>query len=355
MDTLELFCNGNKFSGFNSVNVVRSLDQIAATYSLSVFQDYSDASMIVPIFPDDEVRLEVDGDVLLEGYNETTQAGLSSSAVNCTISGKEYTADLVKCPCAELVYENKKVDEIVRRICSGFGLNFRSVSGVDLGAPLKSIAANPSTKAFDVMVQACKERRVFPVSDGRGNVSINNNQYESAEVSLVQGKNILSVQGNFSNVARYSKYRVISANDPKGKTYAEVLDDQMTRQREWVLMDSQFSSKENCEARARWEANHRQAESNGLSIVVGSWRQKQGGSLWVPGLLVTADVPAFGIDDQFLINRVTYTYGQDGVRAVLQLVNPDLYVQAPAFAKKSKKMKKDIWASVRAQTGSKLR
>lgn len=352
---VEVRCNGKSFRGFNSVNVVRSMDQIAATYSLGVFRETSDAQpFMVPVLPDDSVEVLLDGEVVISGYNETTVPTLGPDSCSCVISGKESTVDLVKCGCPELVFQNKKVDEIVRRICSGLGIGYSSTSGIDFGSPLKSISAKPGVKAFDFIRQVCKERRVFPVGDGLGKVSFFSKASGSASVALVQGKNIVAMQGNFSNAERYSKYRVVSAHDSKGKTYAEALDDQVQRQREWVVMDNQVSTKENCLARAQWEAHHRQAASNSLSVTVIGWRQKPDGPLWAPGILVTAEIPAFGVNDQFLINRVNYTFGSSGIQSTLQLVPPDLYEQAPAFAKK-KKMKKNIYASIAKQTGSKLR
>lgn len=353
---VEVLCNGKAFRGFNSVSIVRSVDQIAATYSLSVFKGGSsiDGPFMIPILPDDSVEVLLDGEKVISGYNETTAPTLGPDSCSCVISGKESTVDLVKCECPELVFQNKKVDEIVRRVCAGLGIKFVANSKIDYGSPLKSISAKPGTKAFDFIRDVCKERRVFPVSDGLGNVSFFSSATESASVALVQGRNIVAMQGNFSNADRYSKYRVVSAHDSKGKTYAEAIDDQVQRQREWVALDNQVSTKENCLARAMWEANHRQAKSNSLNVTVIGWRQKPDGPLWSPGILVSAKIPAFGVDDQFLISRVTYTFGSGGIQTQLQLVPPDMFEQAPSFAKK-KKMKPDIYASIRKQTGSKLR
>lgn len=348
-------CNGREFRGFNSVNMTRSLDQIAATYAASVFRDASDSSaQIVPIFPDDSVEILVDDELVISGYNESVATSMNGGSFACTVSGKESTVDLVKCPCTELVYSNKRADEIVRRICADLGILFALPSNVDVGAPFKSFAVQPSTKAFDAIRQVCKERRLFPISSGTGRVTLNGSSYGVAETSLEQGVNVVSFASNFSNAERYSKYRVISANDPSGRTQAEAIDDQVDRSREWVLMDTQYASRESCEARAKWEAHHRQARANALNVTVNGWRQSPNGSLWTPGVLVNVNIPAIGCDCQKLVNKVNYTYGNNGVNATLELVSPELYEQAPAFAKR-KKMTADTWASVRKQTGSKLR
>ena len=111
-------------------------------------------------------------------------------------------------------------------------------------------------------------------------------------MDLKQGVNVLSAVGNFSTKNRYRVYRVMASNDYSGKTFAEVTDDSTPRKRRWVMVDERWSTKECCEDRAMWEAKHRQAVANAVSVVVDGWRQNAGGPLWVPGLSVRADIPS---------------------------------------------------------------
>lgn len=361
--SVEIVSNGRKVKGFNSVSVCRALDQIAATYACSLFSTEvpSSRSMMLPIFPDDDVEIYMDGEMIIKGYNERTSPVLRVGSAGCTVAGKEVTADLVKCSCSETTFENKKVDEIVRRICAEFGIVFDGAHGADLGSALKSYAADPSAKAYDVIMGACRERRLFPVSNGLGHISLANGKYDHAKADLVQGVNVLAFNAEFSNENRYSSYSVISSADASGKTSAEVLDDEVRRQRRWVLMDSEFPTKENCESRAMWEAKHRHAQANSMNVTVHGWRQKKDGPLWAPGEIVSLEMPSFiGDAQEFLINRVSYQLGREGYIAILNLVDTELYSPAPTFPIAKKKVsgtkaKKDVWSSIRKQTGSKLR
>jgi len=365
---VEIHCNGQVIKGFTSVQITRALDQFAATYSMQVFKAVSNAdgasaaasSLWVPVFPDDEVEVVVDGEKVIKGYNEKTSPALSADNFSCAVSGKEITADAVKCPPETIVFENKKVDEICRVICNEVGLIFDGASGANVGAPLKKFSVDPGASAYEVMIKACAERRVMLVSNGLGHVRLDGGKYKAASVDLVQGKNVLSATGDFTNEKRYSVYRVYASKDASGKTYAEVKDDDVKRDRRFVLLDETFATKENCEARAMWEAKHRQAEANKLTVTVSGWRQKSGAALWAPGQTVNVNLPSMlGEVRQFLINRVTFTLSASGTTSTLQLVDPFVYAPAPAFpaAKKSvkaTKAKKDIWSSVRKATGSKL-
>lgn len=365
---VEIHCNGQVIRGFSAVQITRALDQFAGTYSMQVFKPVSNAdgstaaanSLWVPVFPDDEVEVYVDGEKIIKGYNEKTSPAFSADNFSCAVAGKEITADAVKCPPETIVFENKKVDEICRIICGEVGLVFDGAAGANVGAPLKKFSVDPGASAYEVMIKACAECRVMLLSNGLGHVRIDGGKYKTASVDLVQGKNVLSASGDFSNEKRYSNYRVYAASDASGKIYAEVKDDDVKRKRRFVLLDENFANKENCEARAMWEAKHRQAESNKLTVTVSGWRQKQGAALWAPGQTVNVDLPSMlGEVRQFLINRVTFSLGSNGTTTTLQLVDPFVYAPAPSFpsAKKSvkaTKAKKDIWASVRKATGSKL-
>lgn len=365
---VEVHCNGKVIRGFSSVNITRGLDQFAATYSMSVFKSVSNADgssadakeLWVPVFPDDEIEVFVDGERVIKGYNEKTSPSLSAESFSCSISGKEITADAVKCPPETIVFENKKVDEICRIICNECGLIFDGAAGVDVGAPIKKFAVDPGASAHEVMIKACAERRVLPISNGLGHVKLDSGNYSAAAVDLVQGKNVLSASGDFSNEKRYSSYKVYAAKDASGKTFAEVQDESVTRERRFVLMDETFATTENCQARAMWEAKHRQAEANKITVNVSGWRQKDGAALWAPGQTVNVNLPSMlGEVREFLINRVTFSLGSSGSVTTLQLVDPYVYAPAPAFPAAKKKVKatkakNDVWASVRKDTGSKL-
>lgn len=361
---IEVFSNGRKFSGFSSVSVVKALDSFSATYSLSVFKkrknDGTDNFFLVPIFPGDEIEVRLDGETVIKGYNDTTTPSFNANSIGCNISGRDMCCDAVDCPVERLDYSNKKVDEIVRAVCSEFGLVFSGAKGADLGGPLKKFSADPGATGYEVMIAACKERRLMPVGDGVGHVHIVGSNFESSTDDLVQGKNILAASPVFSNKDRRSKYTVVASSDPECKTFAVATDDGVSRNRPWLLCDERFGSMESCAARAMWEAKHRQASSGTMNVTVDGWRQKNGGGLWRPGLLVNVRIPAYFGDEirEMLINRVTYTLSGEGSVCQMVLVDPDTYAPMPTVQAKQRaklpKAKNDIWASVRKQTGSKL-
>lgn len=356
---ISVVCNGAQMRGFSSVRVTRALDQFCSTYSL---QAIPENGAWLPTFPEDEIVITENDEVVVKGYNDSCQPSFDSSGCSFAVSGREVVKDLVDCPPETFNFENKKVDEIARIICAEFDIAFDGAGGADVGAPLAKFSGDPGKSAYEVMMDACRLRRCIPITDGVGHVKLDGGRYQSASVDLVQGVNVLSASGNFSTKDRFKVYRVVASSDYSGKTFAEVVDDESVRKRRWVMVDERWATKECCEDRAMWEAKHRQAVANALTVTVAGWRQKDDGALWKPGLMVRADLPAIiGEPGEFLVNRVDLLFdASSGLIATLSLVDPVCYSPAPGFpaAKKSvraTKAKRDVWASIRQQTGSKLK
>ena len=361
---ISLRANGNVIKGFSGVRISRSLEQFCATYSLQAFPQVdtnskTPAGAWLPTFPEDLVEICIDDEVVVKGYNDECRPAFSAGGASFSVSGREISKDIVDCFPENVNFENKKVDEIARLICNEFGVNFRGAQGVNVGAPLSKFSGDSGRTAYEVLLNACKQRRCMPSCDGLGNVSLVGAKYQTAQVDLTQGINVLQAQGVFSTKRRYKVYRVVASNDFSGKTFAEVVDDESSRARRWVMLDERWSTKECCEGRAMWEAKHQQAVANALQVSVNGWRQKEGGALWMPGLLVHVDLPAIiGDAGEFLVNKVDMSYDvSNGAVTTISLVDPEIYSPLPGFpsAKKKVKAKNDVWANIRKQTGSTLR
>ena len=111
-----------------------------------------------------------------------------------------------------------------------------------------------------------------------------------------------------------------------------------------------------------WEAIHRHAVANRLSVTLHGWRQREGGEIWKPGTVVNCDIPCIvGDACELLVNKVTLGFSEgSGSTAVLELIDASAYSPLPTFPEAKKKvgatrLRRDIWADIRKQTGSRLR
>ena len=93
---IEVFANGRKFSSWTEARVSRSLDRIAATFSLTLVARSSDGDR-VRLFPGDSVTVSVDGVKVINGYVDDLKASFASGSHAVSVTGSEKTADIADC------------------------------------------------------------------------------------------------------------------------------------------------------------------------------------------------------------------------------------------------------------------
>lgn len=340
--------NGVNVKGWSSVSVKLSLGTLCNGFSLSQFVDDDFDSPV--LFPGDAVRIENDGEVLLDGFVDKMSSSFSSGSHTIDISGREKTCDLVDCSLKDFgrSWKKKNVSQIVEEICKSFGLFFDS-NGVNPSGVIQVFCPDPGCTGADVVSDVCRQKDVVCYSDGLGNVKfVNENNFEQVEDFIRQGVNILSADVSFDNSERYSDYVVLCSSDPKTKRRGESKDGEIVRTRCLVVVDEGYGNVDSAERRASFESQSRSAKSTTLNVALAGWKMNNG-KLWKPGVLVDCLIPAFFGQwvKTLLVNEVELFYDSSGTFTYLQLVRKDYYTQPPI---KKKKMKADPWASIMAKT-----
>lgn len=350
---IEVFANGRKFSNWTEARVSRSIDRIAAAFSLTLVTRSSDGER-VRLFPGDVVTVSVDGMKVINGFVDDFKASFSSGSHAVSVSGSEKTADIADCSIeSPLEWKDKTMAEIIGSICKSFGLKFSNSMGVDVGKAFPRFAVEPGAKALDTIAKLCKERGILPCSDGLGGVFLLKPESCARGPALEQGKNLLSASVDFSLVDRFSKYSVYGTG--RKKVVGEASDSDVIRSRPLVIVDSNSVEKEQVQARADWECKVRKAKSMKFSASVSGWSHS--GGLWTPGVICTLFAPEAFVETpvDLLVSSVEYSWGSSGSVANLTLVSPDVYAPQPEIKKKKAKKgaKSDPWASVKKAVSGK--
>lgn len=345
---IEVFSNGSKFTGWTDARIVRSLDHIAATFSLSLVARNAEGER-VRLFPGDSVEVAVNGTKVISGFVDRLSSSFSAGSHSISVSGSECSADVADC-CIEspLEWENKKMDEIIRNICAGFGLTFSNVMGVDVGEPFKKFSVEPGSKALDTISKLCKERGILCCSNGLGKIFLLKPDSCPRGPALRQGVNLMSANVDFSLVDRFSSYTVYGTGKAKKKVVATSSDADVARNRTLIIVDSNAVEKDKVQARADWECKVRKAKSMGFSASVHGWEHD--GGLWEPGVVCSFFAPELYVETplDLLISSVEYSWGSSGEMTNLTLVSPDVFEPQPESKKvKAKKAKADPWNSIK--------
>ena len=346
---IEVFANGRKFSEWTDAHVVRSLDHIAAAFSLSLVARNADGNRVL-LFPGDSVEIAVNGKRVVSGFVDRLSTSFAAGSHSVNVSGSECSADLADC-CIEspFEWENKKMDEIVRIICAGFGLSFSNRMNVDVGSPFKKFSVEPGTKALDMVSKLCKERGILCCSDGMGRVYLLKPDSCPRGPALRQGENLMAASVDFSLVDRYSTYTVYGTGKTKKKVVAHASDSDVLRDRPLIIVDSNAVEKDKVQARADWESRVRKAKSMGFRVSVQGWEHPSG--LWEPGVICSFESPELFVEDplDLLVSSVEYSWSSQGETTNMTLVPPEVFEPQPESKKVKavKAPKADPWKSIK--------
>lgn len=342
--------NGVEVRGWSSVSVGLSMSTICNGFSLNQFvADDFDSPVL---FPGDAVRIENDGELLIDGYVDSMSSSFSSGSHTIKVDGREKTCDLVDCSMKDFgkSWKQRTIAQIIDDVCKSFGLVFNQ-NGVNPSGAIARFCPDPGCSGADVISDVCRQKDVVCYSDGKGTVKfVNDKEFVQIEDYVRQGVNVISAEVSFDNSERYSDYIVLCSSDPKTKRRGESRDGEIERTRCLVLVDEGYGNVDSAEQRASFESVSRSAKSTTLNVTIAGWKRNDG-SLWKPGVLVDCLIPAFfgNVTQTLLLNSVELTYDSTGAFAHLELVRKDYYTQPPSRGKK-KNSKANPWSSIQAKT-----
>ena len=362
---------GEEYSGWTSIHVEQSLENIAHSFSL-------DATDLFPGRPEDwnlalgdECSIELDGEPLVTGYIEDIHINYDGRNHVMKISGREKTADLVDCSFAETENEWKNLDvgAILVRLCAPYGVKVLIDGDLVAGNPIAEaivkkvpeFKANEGDTVLELVRRLCDSVGVLPCCYGFGKLFIvqggsrisndGGKTWEATEDGLVFGKNILEGSITESNRDRFSRYIVKGqGRGTDNKTLADYveptgdLDDEVvSRYRPMVIHADLEATTGNCKDRAAWEARIRAARSREITYTLPGWQQSTE-QLWYLNALVAVDDPWLGVEGERLISRVSFTLDDDrGSLTHLTVVHPESYRLIPKPIKKTKKGMKGVF------------
>jgi prophage tail gpP-like protein len=336
---ITLKIQGKVYSGWESIEVIKSLDNITTTFGFLVSNRYPGHLDKWDVKLGQTCSVYV-GDVrVAKGFIDEVNPTYSGESHAINISGRDVTGDLVDC-ChwyegSVDQWDNQTVQAIVEALCDPFDIDVVVDSSAQTAAAklISSFKNNQGDKVFELISKVCRSRAILPVSYGDGKLTLTRRGTDYTTDSLELGKNILGGSANFSNLERYSDYIVKGSspgddflmpttNTPKGQTSDEIIQ----RHRPLVLLlEEGECDNEKCGHRANWESTLRAGKSRSYDYKVQGWLQSDG-EPWPLNKLVKVKDSLLGITKKgLLISSVTFTLSNDGRTTDLTLVHPSTY------------------------------
>lgn len=322
---VRLTVGGKAFTGWTSVDITRSLEQVGWSYSLELYQGASAAEPVL-IRPQSSCVVSIDRTPVITGYVDWVNVNATGESIEMPVTGRSKTADLVDChpdPDGPRRWSRIKVEYLAAQLAAEYGIEV--VTDASTGAPLERFALQTGETVYEAIERACGLRQLMLCDDERGRLVITRASSEVLTGSLVYGSNLESVSCEFDGSDRFSVYHCRGQRAGGATIDADAAQlvngrssDEWSRFRRLVLQPDGRTDAAACKARAEWEMLTRYGRSTTVTATVPGWRGPDG-EIWPINRNIRVRVPPAFIDDDFLIVSVQLLRDLSGTRSVLTL------------------------------------
>jgi len=329
VNDLILKVNGQKFEGWKQISLRRSMESIADIFELGVsdiwLDDYKKIKSGMPC------TLWFGDDLMLTGYIDSVQPSYDATTHSVTLSGRAKTADLVDCslPLNEEQrnqYNNKTFYQVATILTRPFDIVVINNVDVVIDEKIRVQQIEKGQTVYEYLTEQARLHAVRLVCDEHGDLIVSRTSDERIGTALVLGKNILSAEGEFSMVDRFSEYHTVAQmemwDDNNGAASAHlagISEDVAMRYRPTVLQVDNITGKDKVQQFAEWTRNTQYGRSRQVTYTVSGWRHADG--LWRTNTQVKVIDPWMGLDNIWmLIVEVQFVLDDKGQRTVLTLM-----------------------------------
>lgn len=365
-DDVALVINGRRYRGWKSVRITRSIESLAGSFSLEVSDRWDGQTDPWPIQNEDACRVEIDGEVLIDGYVDTTDISATKDSRTLSYGGKDKAAAIVEnsatvqgasvikkigasesatfdptkhnADAVKWSYTNIDVADFTRAIARPHGLSVSVQAGLTF-RKVPKVVVNPGETGWETVKRVAEAAGVLLVSDGAGGILITRTGTTRATI-LQEGFNVLEAGRRSDATNRFRLYLLScqlpgtdEASGTATRIQAQATDDDVRRASRVLLIrpDKGYTTAE-ARARADWEARNRAARADAITCTVQGWRQPNG-MLWPLNALTHVRAPTMiGVDGEMLISQVEYSLGSNGRLTQLRLLRPDAFEPEPVAA-----------------------
>lgn len=344
MAKVELQVEGKLYEGWKASSIVRSIESLSGSFSFDVADHWVGQALTWPIVEEDEAKVLVDGQTVVDGWVGHRSPSFTSTAKALSFQGNDRSVALVQCSAVldHWTFRKKSVAAIVRKLAAPFGISVAVQSGLEsLMAPDK-VTVNPGDTAFSVIDKVAKAAGVMVVSDGAGGITITRALNARASQDLIEGVNMEAGGVDYDATERFSKYLVATQRPGDDNSYgnaarirAEATDAGVRRtDRVTIVRPATALTVAQARKHADWTARIRAARASSATALVHGWEQSDG-DLWPLNVLIYVQSPTLGIDGDMRISQAEHVKGLSGEFTTLRLVRPDAFTPDPTAKVKS--------------------
>ena len=334
MPNVELVVAGQRWSGWQQINIVRSIKQAANWFSLSLADRWESGSAVMPIKKHMPCQVLIDGILVITGYVMDVLPSYDAESHEIRVGGFSPAIDLVECSTIGQQFSGRTLTQIAQTLVQPFGIAV--TAGADVGGAFPTVALEPGQPIFDFLNELSRVRGVRLVSLPDGSISFVQTGTTVSTTALVYGQNIKRCNGRFSGSGDFSAVTVLSQAAGTDDTYGEaaalnsaVATNAGVRYRPLTIIADSPAHTGDCQLRARAEMNRLQGEGEMISYTVQGWYDAPG-VLWDANVLVDVFDTILNINDRMLITQVAFDVDEHlGFMTMLEVQPPEAFELIP--------------------------
>ncbi len=323
MDELTLVIDGNRFTGWETILITRSMEQGPHEFELQLTNAWR-LSSHRHIREGFEATLYCGNDLVITGFIDDVNPDYDAQKQTLVVRGRSKLGDLVDCSTLAKQFKNQTLDAIAREICKPFGIDV--VVDTDVGKPFESVTKDDGQAPWEFLDYLARIRAVRLMGDERGRLVLTRAGNELAKTELVLGKNIERANGNFSSRERFGEYLVVAKNGASYDSHndtvhvqAKAADLHVRRYRPIAIVADDDCTRGDCQSQADWQRNTHFGRGNQIVYTVRGWRDA-GANLWTPNTRVPISDGYMGINEERLIVEVRLHLDEGGQYTELQVM-----------------------------------
>ena len=333
-EIVTLTVGGQRHEGWTEVEIVRALDTMAGSFSLTLTERWADQREAFALEAGAACTVAIAGETVITGWIDQLAPSISGSSHTITISGRDRAADLIDCSAIAVPgsWRDTKLETIAAELAKPFGVSV--TARADTGPAIRRFALQQGETVQAAIERLCKFAGLLAISPPDGNIDLIAPETSGAVERFELGVSILAGSAAHDVSARFSDYIVkgqASGDDTaSGKTVsgpkATAKDPGVKRHRPLLVVAEEQATAANLEKRARWEASTRAGRAQPVTLTAAGWRRPDG-KLRDRNTIVDLSAVALFASGQMLVQSVAFRQGREGTRTELVLVPPAAWSQ----------------------------
>lgn len=313
MSQMILKIDGQRYTGWKTVEITRGIEQVAGTFSLDCADQWALSGQELPVRPGYTAEVLIDDQPVITGYMDEVGASYDPGDHRISFLGRDRTGDLVDCTAItrSQSWQGRTLLQVATDLCKPFNITVKA--DTDVGKAFKTSRLNTHETVFEALSRAARMRGCLLVSDGLGGLLITRAGTTRATRSLQLSRDILAGQATHNHAERFRTYRVLAqsgesdnlAQQTAQQVIAEEKDEEIRACRVTSMDPLDPADKADAKRLAQWTRTNRRARGERATITVRGWLD--GAKPWQPNTLVNITDSWLRLRGDYLIVSVAYS------------------------------------------------